>query len=222
MNAKMQEHSLNQREISIKLEEKEVRKQRNKNKEYLHSLKTKEKDLNSLINDKAKEIYQNEKKRLKVQIKAPLFIISYYAILITVLKILDSKVLLSDISEFFDYIWNFILGFPSRIMGIFTYSMYDEGGSNEFILVVISVFDIAIMVLKLGLIVLGIGIIIGVVKLTIKYYKQEISIYIFMLDLAVVVFLGERIKTVVDMNLILLFMFIYLVYLFIFLLKKDV
>ncbi len=181
--------------------------------ELSDSLRTKEKGLNTLIDKKAKAIYQSKEKSLKMRIKAPLFIISFYAALITIFKILDSKVLLSDISEFFIYIWNFILGFPSMIMGIFTYSMYDEGGTNEFIPVVISVFDIAIMVLKLGLVVLGMALIIGFIKLTIKYYKENLSIYIIMLDLAVVVFLGDRIKQIVDINLILLFLLIYSVYL---------
>ncbi len=191
----------------------DLEESKHKYDELSDSLKTKEKGLNSLIDKKAKEIYKNEKKRLKMQIKAPLFIICSYAILITVLKILDSKVLLSDISEFFDYIWNFILGFPSMIMSIFTYSIYDEGGVTEFIPVFISVFDIAIMVFKLGLVVLGIVLIIGFIALFIKYYKEYLSIYIIMLDLAVVVFLGDRIKQIVEINLVLLFLLIYSVYL---------
>ncbi len=181
--------------------------------ELSDSLITKEKGLNSLIDKKAKVIYQNEKKCLKMQIKAPLFIISFYAALITILKILDSKVLLSDISEFFIYIWNFILGFPSMIMSIFTYSIYDEGGVNEVIPVSISVIDILIMVLKLGFIVLGVAIIIGVIKLVLNYYKENSSMYIILLDLAVVVFLGDRVKEVLDINLVLIFLFIYSVYL---------
>ncbi len=181
--------------------------------ELSDSLRTKEKGLNSLIDKQAKVIYQNEKKRLKMQIKAPLFIISFYAALITILKILDSKVLLSDISEFFTYIWNSILGFSNMIVGVFTYSIYDEGGVNEFAPVVISIFDIAIMVFKLGLVVLGVAIIIGIIKLTIKYYKENLSMYIILLDLVVVVFLGDRIKEVLDINLVSIFLFIYSVYL---------
>ncbi len=69
----------------------DLEESKHKYDELSDSLKTKEKGLNSLIDKKAKEIYKNEKKRLIMLIKAPLFIICSYAILITVLKILDSK-----------------------------------------------------------------------------------------------------------------------------------
>ncbi len=209
LNAKMQLNSLNQREFLIRQKEKELRKQRNKNKEYLHSLKTKEKDLNSLVNDKAKEIYQKEEKLLKTQIRTPLGIFILYSVIITLTKILDNNILLEDIKKFFIWIKDYILNFPSTIKSIWNYSIYKEGGFTNYLELSFSFIDWIILILRLGLMFILVILIIVTTELIKKYYKEELSVYIFMVNLAIIVFLGDRIKELVDVNLVSIFLIVY-------------
>lgn len=218
---KRRENALDDKEYSIKIKEEKLEKQVKENNEYLDSLKTQKRELNSLIDERADEIYQREKKRLKMQIRTPLGIFIFYSVITTLLKILESNVILKDIKNFFIWIKDYILGFPTTIKNIWKYSIYKEGGITNYLNISFSLIDWIIFILRIGLIIVIILIIIGLINLAIKYYKEELSIYIIMIDLAIIVFLGDRIKQVLNINLILLFLLIYSVYLSIRFFKEE-
>ena len=171
---------------------------------------------------KAKEKCDNRKSQLEKKFKnmttgyeSILFLLAWYSITITLFTAILSPVFLNDCITFFG-----VLGkgmgslFREFVIGADSFGQLSNVISNSIISGIvywlIATIVIGILFIITGLIIVWIGYQVG--KIYRKYCWDILSIMVAIMSTAIAIYFGERIKSVMSINLIVLLLLVHVVY----------
>lgn len=185
------------------------------------------------IEARAKEIYQGKENELKRAYKskeedskrkydtltasheAMFFGFLAYGILVTLFTAVSSERFVSDFKSFFVAIWGGFKGFVDILIdGALTVAKLGDMIPQPIVAVIVHWLLVIVVVI---VVVGGIGfVIIWTMDKLITYYKSDladnISLVVVLVTMAIEVFFAEPIRSIIPINLLLLFLIVHLVY----------
>ena len=171
---------------------------------------------------KAKEKCDNRKsqlekkyKKMTVGYESILFLLAWYSITTTLFAAILSQVFLKDCSTFFRTTGKGIVSLLQEfVTGADSFGQLSSGIPNRILSGImywlIAGAVIAILSVITGLLIIGIGYQVG--KIYRKYCWDIISIIEFITSIAIAIYFGEWIKSVISINLITLLLLVHVVY----------
>ena len=171
---------------------------------------------------KAKERYDTQREKLAGRYKAKtaiyealMFLLIWYSVSTTLFQMIRSKIFISDCVVFFDTIATFIQTIAGWI--ILTgknMAQISNGISNP---VVAGIVYWLIRILICGGCLVGAGILVAFIEIKIaglykKYCWDMITVMVILISMAITIYFGDSIKTVLPINLLFLLLFVQLVY----------
>ena len=171
---------------------------------------------------RAKERYDTQREKLAGRYKAKtamyealMFLLIWYSVSTTLFQMIQSKVFISDCVVFFDTIATFIQSIAGWI--ILTgknMAQISNGISNP---VVAGIVYWLIRILICGGCLVGAGILVAFIEIKIaelykKYCWDMITVMVILISMAITIYFGDSIKTVLPINLLFLLLFVQLVY----------
>ena len=171
---------------------------------------------------KAKEKYDMQREKLAGRYKtktamyeALMFLLIWYSVSTTLFQMIRSKIFISDCVVFFDTIATFIQTIAGWI--ILTgknMAQISNGISNP---VVAGIVYWLIRILICGGCLVGAGILVAFIEIKIaglykKYCWDMITILVTLISMAIAIYFGDWIKTVLPINLLFFLLFVQLVY----------
>ena len=171
---------------------------------------------------KAKEKYDTQREKLAGRYKtktamyeALMFLLIWYSVSTTLFQMIRSKIFISDCVVFFDTIATFIQTIAGWI--ILTgknMAQISNGISNP---VVAGIVYWLIRILICGGCLVGAGILVAFIEIKIaglykKYCWDMITILVTLISMAIAIYFGDWIKTVLPINLLFFLLFVQLVY----------
>ena len=171
---------------------------------------------------KAKEKYDAQREKLAGRYKtktamyeALMFLLIWYSVSTTLFQMIRSKVFISDCRRFFDKIATFIQTIAGWIiLAGKNVAQISNGMSNP---VVAGIIYWLIKILVYGGCLVGAGILLAFIGIKIaglykKYCWDMITIMVILISMAIAIYFGDSIKTVLPINLLYLLLFVQLVY----------
>ncbi len=171
---------------------------------------------------KAKEKCDNRKSQLEKKYKnmttgyeSILFLLAWYSITITLFTAILSPVFLNDCITFFGTIGKGMVSlFQEFVTGADSFGQLSDGISNSVISGIvywlIAAIVMGILFIITGLIIVWIGYQVG--KIYWKYCWDIISIMVVLMSIAIAIYFGKWIKSVLSINLILLLLLVQVIY----------
>lgn len=171
---------------------------------------------------KAKEKCDNRKIQLEKKYKqmttgyeSLMFLLAWYSIATTLFTAILSPVFLNDCITFFGTIGKGIINlFREFVTGADSFGQLSNGISNSIVSGIvywlIAAIVMGILFIITGLIIVWIGYQVG--KIYWKYCWDIISIMVALMSIAIAIYFGEWIKSVIPINLIVLLLLVYVVY----------
>ena len=171
---------------------------------------------------KAKEKCDNRKSQLEKKYKnmttgyeSILFLLAWYSITITLFTAILSPVFLNDCITFFGTIGKGMVSlFQEFVTGADSFGQLSDGISNSVISGIvywlIAAIVMGILFIITGLIIVWIGYQVG--KIYWKYCWDIISIMVALMSIAIAIYFGKWIKSVLSINLILLLLLVQVIY----------
>ena len=171
---------------------------------------------------KAKERYDTQREKLAGRYKAKtvmyealIFLLIWYSISTTLFQMIRSKIFISDCVVFFDTIATFtqtIAGWV--VLTGKTVAQISNGISNP---VVAGIIYWLIKILVYSGCLVGAGILVVFIGMKIaglykKYCWDMITVMVILISMAITIYFGDSIKTVLPINLLFLLLFVQLVY----------
>ena len=171
---------------------------------------------------RAKERYDTQREKLAGRYKtktamyeALMFLLIWYSVSTTLFQMIRSKIFISDCVVFFDTIATFIQTIAGWI--ILTgknMAQISNGISNP---VVAGIVYWLIRILICGGCLVGAGILVAFIEIKIaelykKYCWDMITVMVILISMAITIYFGDSIKTVLPINLLFLLLFVQLVY----------
>ena len=171
---------------------------------------------------KAKEKYDTQREKLAGRYKAKtvmyealIFLLIWYSISTTLFQMIRSKIFISDCVVFFDTIATFtqtIAGWV--VLTGKTVAQISNGISNP---VVAGIIYWLIKILVYSGCLVGAGILVVFIGMKIaglykKYCWDMITVMVILISMAITIYFGDSIKTVLPINLLFLLLFVQLVY----------
>ena len=171
---------------------------------------------------KAKERYDTQREKLAGRYKAKtvmyealIFLLIWYSISTTLFQMIRSKIFISDCVVFFDTIATFtqtIAGWV--VLTGKTVAQISNGISNP---VVAGIIYWLIKILVYSGCLVGAGILVVFIWMKIaglykKYCWDMITVMVILISMAITIYFGDSIKTVLPINLLFLLLFVQLVY----------
>ena len=171
---------------------------------------------------KAKEKYDTQREKLAGRYKAKtaiyealMFLLIWYSVSTTLFQMIQSKVFISDCRIFFDAIGTFtqtIAGWIALIGK--NVAQISNGISNP---VVAGIIYWLIKILVYSGCLVGAGILVVFIWMKIaglykKYCWDMITVMVILISMAITIYFGDSIKTVLPINLLFLLLFVQLVY----------
>ena len=171
---------------------------------------------------RAKERYDTQREKLAGRYKAKtamyealMFLLIWYSVSTTLFQIILSKIFISDCVVFFDTIATFIQSIAGWI--ILTgknVAQISNGISNP---VITGIIYWLIRLLICGGCLVGAGILVVFIWMKIaglykKYCWDMITVMVILISMAITIYFGDSIKTVLPINLLFLLLFVQLVY----------
>ena len=171
---------------------------------------------------KAKEKCDNRKIQLEKQYKnmtvgyeSILFLLAWYSIASTLFAAILSPAFLNDCITFFDTIGKGIVSLLQEfVTGADSFGQLSNGISNSIVSGIvywlIAAIVMGILFIITGFLIIGIGYQVG--KIYRKYCWDIISIMVALMSIAIAIYFGEWIKSVLSINLILLLLLVQVIY----------
>ena len=171
---------------------------------------------------KAKEKCDNRKiqlekkyKNMTVGYESILFLLAWYSIASTLFAAILSPAFLNDCITFFDTIGKGIVSLLQEfVTGADSFGQLSNGISNSIVSGIVYWLIAAIVMGNLfiitGFLIIGIGYQVG--KIYRKYCWDIISIMVALMSIAIAIYFGEWIKSVLSINLILLLLLVQVIY----------
>ena len=171
---------------------------------------------------KAKEKCDNRKiqlekkyKNMTIGYESILFLLAWYSIATTLFTAILSPVFLNDCITFFGTIGKGMVSlFQEFVTGADSFGQLSDGISNSVISGIvywlIAAIVMGILFIITGLIIVWIGYQVG--KIYWKYCWDIISIMVALMSIAIAIYFGEWIKSVIPINLIVLLLLVHVVY----------
>ena len=171
---------------------------------------------------KAKEKCDNRKiqlekkyKQMKTGYESLMFLLAWYSIATTLFTAILSPVFLNDCITFFGTIGKGIINlFREFVTGADSFGQLSNGISNSIVSGIvywlIAAIVMGILFIITGFLIIGIGYQVG--KIYRKYCWDIISIMVAIMSTAIAIYFGERIKSVMSINLIVLLLLVHVVY----------
>ena len=171
---------------------------------------------------KAKEKCDNRKiqlekkyKNMTAGYKILMFLLAWYSIATTLFTAILSPVFLNDCITFFGTIGKGMVSlFQEFVTGADSFGQLSDGISNSVISGIvywlIAAIVMGILFIITGLIIVWIGYQVG--KIYWKYCWDIISIMVALMSIAIAIYFGEWIKSVIPINLIVLLLLVHVVY----------
>lgn len=171
---------------------------------------------------KAKEKCDNRKiqlekkyKNMTAGYKILMFLLAWYSIATTLFTAILSPVILNDCITFFGTIGKGMVSlFQEFVTGADSFGQLSDGISNSVISGIvywlIAAIVMGILFIITGLIIVWIGYQVG--KIYWKYCWDIISIMVALMSIAIAIYFGEWIKSVIPINLIVLLLLVHVVY----------
>ena len=171
---------------------------------------------------KAKEKCDNRKiqlekkyKNMTAGYKILMFLLAWYSIATTLFTAILSPVFLNDCITFFGTIGKGMVSlFQEFVTGADSFGQLSDGISNSVISGIvywlIAAIVMGILFIITGLIIVWIGYQVG--KIYRKYCWDILSIMVAIMSTAIAIYFGERIKSVMSINLIVLLLLVHVVY----------
>ena len=171
---------------------------------------------------KAKEKYDMQREKLAGRYKtktamyeALMFLLIWYSVSTTLFQMIRSKIFISDCVVFFDTIATFtqtIAGWV--VLTGKTVAQISNGISNP---VIARIIYWLIRILICGGCLVGVGILVAFIEIKIaglykKYCWDIITVLVILISIAIAIYFGDSIKTVLPINLLFLLLFVQLVY----------
>ena len=171
---------------------------------------------------KAKERYDTQREKMAGRYKAKtvmyealMFLLIWYSVSTTLFQIIQSKIFIYDCVVFFDTIATFIQTIAGWI--ILTgknVAQVSNGISNP---VIAGIIYWMIRILICGGCLVGVGILLAVIEIKIaglykKYCWDMITVMVILISMAIAIYFGDWIKTVLPINLLFFLLFVQLVY----------
>ena len=171
---------------------------------------------------KAKEKYDMQREKLAGRYKtktamyeALMFLLIWYSVSTTLFQMIRSKIFISDCVVFFDTIATFtqtIAGWV--VLAGKNVAQISDGISNP---VVAGIINWLIRILICGGCLVGVGILLAFIEIKIaglykKYCWDMITILVTFISMAIAIYFGDWIKTVLPINLLFFLLFVQLVY----------
>ena len=171
---------------------------------------------------KAKEKYDMQREKLAGRYKtktamyeALMFLLIWYSVSTTLFQMIRSKIFISDCVVFFDTIATFIqtIGGWVVLTGK-NVAQISDGISNP---VIAGIIYWLIRILVCGGCLVGAGILVAFIGIKIvglykKYCWDMITVMVILISMAITIYFGDSIKTVLPINLLFLLLFVQLVY----------
>ena len=147
--------------------------------------------------------------------EALMFLLIWYSVSTTLFQMIRSKVFISDCMVFFDRIATFVQTIADWV--ILTgknVAQISNGISN---LVIARIIYWLIRILICGGCLVGAGILLAFIEIKIaglykKYCWDMITVMVILISMAIAIYFGDWIKTVLPINLLFLLLFVQLVY----------
>ena len=171
---------------------------------------------------KAKEKYDMQREKLAGRYKtktamyeALMFLLIWYSVSTTLFQMIRSKVFISDCMVFFDTIATFVQTIAGGIIpAAKNMAQISNGISNP---VVAGIVYWLIRILICGGCLVGAGILVAFIEIKIaglykKYCWDMITILVTLISMAIAIYFGDWIKTVLPINLLFFLLFVQLVY----------
>ena len=171
---------------------------------------------------KAKERYDTQREKLAGRYKtktamyeALMFLLIWYSVSTTLFQMIRSKVFISDCRRFFDTIATFIQTIAGWIiLAGKNVAQISNGISNP---VVVGIIYWLIRILVCGGCLVGAGILIAFIGIKIvglykKYCWDMITIMVILISMAIAIYFGDWIKTVLPVNLLFLLLLVQVIY----------
>ena len=171
---------------------------------------------------KAKERYDTQREKLAGRYKtktamyeALMFLLIWYSVSTTLFQMIRSKVFISDCRRFFDTIATFIQTIAGWIiLAGKNMAQISNGISNP---VVVGIIYWLIRILVCGGCLVGAGILIAFIGIKIvglykKYCWDMITIMVILISMAIAIYFGDWIKTVLPVNLLFLLLLVQVIY----------
>ena len=171
---------------------------------------------------KAKERYDTQREKLAgryktktVMYEALMFLLIWYSVSTTLFQMIRSKVFISDCMVFFDTIATFVQTIAGGIIpAAKNMAQISNGISNP---VVAGIVYWLIRILICGGCLVGAGILVAFIEIKIaglykKYCWDMITILVTLISMAIAIYFGDWIKTVLPINLLFFLLFVQLVY----------
>ena len=171
---------------------------------------------------KAKEKCDNRKIQLEKKYKqmttgyeSLMFLLAWYSIATTLFTAILSPVFLNDCITFFGTIGKGIINlFREFVTGADSFGQLSNGISNSIVSGIvywlIAAIVMGILFIITGFLIIGIGYQVG--KIYRKYCWDILSIMVAIMSTAIAIYFGERIKSVMSINLIVLLLLVHVVY----------
>ena len=171
---------------------------------------------------KAKEKCDNRKiqlekkyKNMTVGYESILFLLAWYSIASTLFAAILSPAFLNDCITFFDTIGKGIVSLLQEfVTGADSFGQLSNGISNSIVSGIvywlIAAIVMGILFIITGFLIIGIGYQVG--KIYRKYCWDIISIMVALMSIAIAIYFGEWIKSVLSINLILLLLLVQVIY----------
>ena len=171
---------------------------------------------------KAKEKCDNRKiqlekkyKNMTVGYESILFLLAWYSIATTLFAAILSPAFLNDCITFFDTIGKGIVSLLQEfVTGADSFGQLSNGISNSIISGIvywlIAAIVMGILFIITGFLIIGIGYQVG--KIYRKYCWDILSIMVALMSIAIAIYFGEWIKSVLPINLIALLLVVHVVY----------
>ena len=171
---------------------------------------------------KAKERCDTQREKLAGRYKAKtamyealMFLLIWYSVSTTLFQMIRSKIFISDCVVFFDTIATFIQTIAGWV--VLTgknMAQISDGISNP---VVAGIIYWLIRILVCGGCLVGAGILVAFIGIKIvglykKYCWDMITVMVILISMAITIYFGDSIKTVLPINLLFLLLFVQLVY----------
>ena len=171
---------------------------------------------------KAKERYDTQREKLAGRYKAKtaiyealMFLLIWYSVSTTLFQMIRSKIFISDCVVFFDTIATFVQTIAGWVVLIGkNVAQISNGISNP---VVAGIIYWLIRILICGGCLVGAGILLAFIGIKIaglykKYCWDMITILVTLISMAIAIYFGDWIKTVLPINLLFFLLFVQLVY----------
>ena len=165
--------------------------------------------------DNRKIQLEKKYKNMTVGYESILFLLAWYSIASTLFAAILSPAFLNDCITFFDTIGKGIVSLLQEfVTGADSFGQLSNGISNSIVSGIvywlIAAIVMGILFIITGFLIIGIGYQVG--KIYRKYCWDIISIMVALMSIAIAIYFGEWIKSVLSINLILLLLLVQVIY----------